>query len=57
MPIRHQIISYCRTLAMEGAAALIIRSAVKETFFRAAGTAKAMTLVASGVIRIMMLGW
>ena len=57
MPIRHRILSYFRTLAMEGAAALIIRRAVKETFFRAAGTAKAMTFVASGVIRIMLLGW
>ena len=48
----------CRTLGVEGAAALIIRRAVKATFLRAAGAlAKAMALVASGVIRIMVLVW
>ena len=57
MPIQQARISYCRTLGIEGAAALIMRRAVKETFCRAAGAlAKAMTLVASGVILIMMLG-
>ena len=46
----------CRTLGVEGAVALIIRRAVKATFLRAAGAlAKAMALVASGVIRIMVV--
>lgn len=45
-----------RTLGVEGVAALIIRRAVKATFLRAAGAlAKAMALVASGVIRIMVV--
>ena len=45
-----------RTLGLDGAAALIMRRAVKATFCRAAGAlAKAMALVASGVIRIMVV--